>query len=395
MKKTYLTFLGLLAATFSVQAQDPTTAIVPTNAASDVTSIFSETYTPASRFTNKAVNSFRATATDIYVGANAIIKFNFKLDNATNVVTNYSQSEFAGANVVDASNMNFFHIDIFNPTTGGSTITNLTLKLVDFGADGLNGTISGTNYNGDNKEGSISFPTPAPGTWSSYNIAMTSFGNNLLNQRTKIGAMLITASENSDLYVDNIYFSTVSTYTTLPVTLTEFVAKASSNGAVLNWKTASEDKFNGFEVEHRTDNSDFKAINGAFISGGKNTYSYTHNNPVNGNNYYRLKMVDQDGTFEYSDIEVVQYGLANADVKIQCYPNPVTEQLNISFNAYAVGEAIISLQDLQGRTINKTKVNAASGDNQAVINTSSLNKGVYLVNISLNGKALGSQKVVK
>ncbi|KHJ36556.1 hypothetical protein PBAC_32580 [Pedobacter glucosidilyticus] len=392
MKKTYLTFLGLLAATFSVQAQDPTTAIVPNTPAANVINVFSETYgPPASKFTNKAVNSGRATATDVNLGGNFIIKFNFKLDNATNVVTNYSQSEFAGTNTVNASLHNFFHIDIYNPATGGTTLPTLTIKLVDFGPDNLN------SPNTDNKEGQVTISTPTPGTWGSYNITMSSFGTNLNNQRSNIGAMLITGSENSDLYVDNIYFSNVSTYTTatLPVTLTEFVAKASSNGAVLNWKTASEEKFNGFEVEHRTDNSDFKAINGAFISGGKNTYSYTHNNPVNGNNYYRLKMVDQDGTFEYSDIEVVQYGLANTDVKIQCYPNPVTEQLNIGFNASTAGEAIISLQDLQGRTISQTKVNAASGDNQAVINTSSLNKGVYLVSISLNGKVLGSQKVVK
>jgi hypothetical protein len=378
MKKTYLTFFGLLAATFSVQAQAPTVnAPTPTYNASIVQSIFSDTYTPAVTVSQFNESNSRAqlngtTATNVgtsnpnlSINGNQILRYTF-----INTSGFFTSIVF---NSLDASTANYLHIDVYSPNGGRPRF-----KIIDMGTDGTS--------TAPNPEVTLTPATFTQGAWNSYDLLITSA------TRSRVFKVLIEGSGLFDYYVDNIYFHAA---TTLPVTLTDFVAEAASNGVVLNWKTASEEKFNGFEVEHRTDNSDFKAINGAFISGGKNTYSYTHNSPVNGNNYYRLKMVDQDGTFEYSDIEVVQYGLANTDVKIQCYPNPVTEQLNIGFNASTAGEAIISLQDLQGRTISQTKVNAASGDNQAVINTSSLNKGVYLVSISLNGKVLGSQKVVK
>ncbi|MRX48498.1 T9SS type A sorting domain-containing protein [Pedobacter puniceum] len=380
MKKTYLTFFGLLAATFSVQAQAPTVnAPTPPYNASIVQSIFSDTYTPAVTVSQFNESTGRANLNGLNAANPGTLNPNLSING--NQILRYTFTNTTGfftpillATTINASTARYLHIDIFTPNGGMPKF-----KIIDYGPDGVSAT--------PNSETLLTPTTFTQGAWNSYDFLITSVA-----QKSNVWKILIEGTGLFDYYVDNIYFHAA---TTLPVTLTDFVAEAASNGVVLNWKTASEEKFNGFEVEHRTDNSDFKAINGAFISGGKNTYSYTHNNPVNGNNYYRLKMVDQDGTFEYSDIEVVQYGLANADVKITCYPNPVTDQLNISFNASATGEAIISLQDLQGRTISQTKVNAASGDNQAVINTSSLNKGVYLVSISLNGKVLGSQKVVK
>ncbi|WP_304064217.1 T9SS type A sorting domain-containing protein [Pedobacter glucosidilyticus] len=380
MKKNYLTFLGLMTTVLSVQAQDPTVnAPTPPYASSLVQSIFSDTYTNAvtvSQFNEStgraqlnglAIPNPGAGNPNLNIAGNQILKYTFT--NSTGYYT-----PILLATTINASSDRYLHIDIYTPNGGMPKF-----KIIDYGPDGVS--------TAPNSEVVLTPTSFTQGAWNSYDFLITSVAN-----KSNVWKILIEGTGLFDYYVDNVYFHAS---TTLPVALTDFVVKAFSNSVVLNWKTASEEKFNGFEVEHRTDNADFKAINGAFVSGGKNTYSYTHNNPANGNNYYRLKMVDQDGTFEYSDIQAVQFDLAGADVKIQCYPNPVTDQLNIRFNAHTVGEAIISLQDLQGRTISQTKVNATSGDNQSVMNTSSLNKGVYLVSISLNGKVLDSQKIVK
>lgn len=393
MKKRYLSLLSILALAFNAQAQDPTTAITPTTAETDVISAYSNTYTPNSRISTVAVNTSRASATYIDVSGNNIIKYSFKAPNPSTATTNYSQTEFSGANLIDATNYSYFHIDIYNPLTGGSTLTNLQLKLVDWGADGLNGNAT---VNADNKEGQVNLPTPAPGQWASYNIPLANFGANLAGQRSKIGAMLITSTASSDLYVDNIYFSTSSTYTTLPLTLISFTGKQSATGAELNWTTASEENFMGFEIEHRTDNTEFTALPGVFIAGGKSNYTFTDKNPATGNNYYRLKRVDNDGTFEYSEnVVIIRFGLSTDAAIVSFYPNPVGNELNINYNTYTYGETSFTLSDVQGKVLKKQTLVSSIGSNSAQLNTTDLEKGVYILNIIHNGAKLSSQKIIK
>ncbi|HET8827872.1 MAG TPA: T9SS type A sorting domain-containing protein [Pelobium sp.] len=384
MKKIYFLGLGLTFLGLNSFAQDPTTAIVPTNSASDVTNVFSETYTPNSRFSSKAVNGSRASATDVYVGSNAILKMTY----TTISDPNYSQSEWA-TNLVDASSKDYFHIDIYNPAAGGTTSSNIPLKLVDFGADGKNGS----GFNTDNKEGTVFLTPPAPGTWRSYNIMMSDFGTNLNSQRNNLGAMLVTASSGSTLYFDNIYFSSSSTYNTLPLTLTSFTSKIGNNGADLTWTTASEENFNGFEVQRRSDNSEFSKT--GFVAGGKSNYTFTDLSPINGNNYYRLKMIDNDGTFKYSDVKVVRYGLNDTKVDVSVYPNPVSDFTNISFNVAVSGESSISLSNIQGRVVKNVNSNVLAGTNTIKLNLSDIASGTYILTVSQNGKIIGTKKLVK
>lgn len=384
MKKNYFLAPGLILFCLSSFAQDPTTAIVPTNSASDVVNVFSETYTPNSRFSNKAVNASRASATDVYVGSNAILKMTY----TTISDPNYSQSEWA-ANLVDASSKDYFHIDIYNPAAGGTTLSNIPLKLVDFGADGKNGS----GFNTDNKEGTVYLTPPAPGTWSSYNILMSDFGTSLNGQRNNLGAMLVTASTGSTLYFDNIYFSSSATYTTLPVTLTSFNGKMGNNGINLTWATASEQNFSGFEIQRRSDDGQFSKI--GFIPGAKSIYNFTDLAPVNGNNYYRLKMVDNDGTFKYSDIKAVIYGINDTALDLSIYPNPVSDFANVSFNAATSGTSSISLSTVQGSVIKTVSSNVSAGTNTVKLSLSDLASGSYILTVSQSGKIIGAKKLVK
>ncbi len=112
----------------------------------------------------------------------------------------------------------------------------------------------------------------------------------------------------------------------LPVTLEKFTAVKNANTIRLDWTTASEYNNKGFEIEKALPNGQWKIIGfiaSATRDGSSNTiisYSYTDEQPDAGTNSYRLKQIDFDGRYMYSNIVFVSY---NSDITITVAPNPV------------------------------------------------------------------------
>ena len=109
----------------------------------------------------------------------------------------------------------------------------------------------------------------------------------------------------------------------------EFNAKKNNNQAELFWKTSSEINNKLFIVEHSTDGIDFEIIGtreGAGNTAEVQTYNFTHQHPDFGTNYYRLKQVDFDENFEYSDIVQIKYNNSNNEIKV--FPNPTYDKIN-------------------------------------------------------------------
>ncbi len=114
----------------------------------------------------------------------------------------------------------------------------------------------------------------------------------------------------------------------LPVTLVQFDAREEKAGVVLEWETASEINFDYFTIQHSADGIDFSLLDEIESSDlGRGFYSYVHKNPLKGINYYRLQMVDLDGSFEYSAIETVH---VQANGSITFEPNPAFNMINFS-----------------------------------------------------------------
>lgn len=108
----------------------------------------------------------------------------------------------------------------------------------------------------------------------------------------------------------------------LPVELTSFTAELLGNTVELNWSTASQLNFSHFEVEHSINAEAWSRITSVQGEGTTNEfreYSYVHQFPHDGKNYYRLRMVDSDQSFEFSAIESVQ---AIAENIFTISPNP-------------------------------------------------------------------------
>ncbi|WP_353718388.1 CBM35 domain-containing protein [Dyadobacter sp. 676] len=142
--------------------------------------------------------------------------------------------------------------------------------------------------------------------------------------------------------------------TALPVTFISFTAEKSNTGTLLQWKTAGETNNREFIIERSTDGKVFKAIGkvpGAGDSSVEKRYAYHDLAPVTGViNYYRLKQVDFDGHSEKSVVRQVNYRKADdTKSRINIYPNPGADELNIRLNQSLEGKVVVRLVDMNGK----------------------------------------------
>lgn len=173
----------------------------------------------------------------------------------------------------------------------------------------------------------------------------------------------------------------------LPVTLVSFNAVKEGSTTILRWATTEETNSDYFEVQHSTNGKEWGKI-GHVKSHGESTvlrnYDFTHQAPVNGQNLYRLKMVDKDLTFAYSGIREVK--MDGIEPGASVYPNPVADKLFIKdFNRVVQ----VSIYDLKGDNVYQCDV-PQSGE----INVKNLSAGMYIVNVKRAGGLLTSQKIV-
>lgn len=173
----------------------------------------------------------------------------------------------------------------------------------------------------------------------------------------------------------------------LPLHLILFEASARDNNAVLKWTSENEINTNQFVVEFSKDGVSFaeagrvKALNRP----GTNQYSFTHENLISGTYYYRLRIEDTDGAYEYSNVKMVAITKERA---VLIYPNPARNHITVSGLS---GKNIIRLTDINGRILQII----ISNNPTERINVSGLIKGIYnLQIISEHGKAI-TKKIVK
>jgi hypothetical protein len=176
----------------------------------------------------------------------------------------------------------------------------------------------------------------------------------------------------------------------LPVELTSFIASVNQNKVQLNWETATELNNNGFEVQRKLENSDWITI--SFVQGKGTTteptsYSYFDDVSefISNKIYYRLKQIDYNGNYEFSDeVEVITLPL---DYSLsQNYPNPFNPVTKIKYEVPENTNVTLEVFDVLGRLI-KTLVNEnkSAGRYEVEFNASELSSGLYFYKISAGG----------
>lgn len=167
----------------------------------------------------------------------------------------------------------------------------------------------------------------------------------------------------------------------LPVELTSFTAISQNQQVTLNWSTATEINNNGFEVQRKSELGDYVTI--GFVQGnGTSTnpvdYSYVDGRVNVGKYNYRLKQIDFNGNFEYSNsIEVDVLNLDNYTL-IQNYPNPFNPSTKIEYILKEKTNVKVSVMNSLGEEVavlvNETK---EQGQHQVEFNASNLSSGIY------------------
>lgn len=177
----------------------------------------------------------------------------------------------------------------------------------------------------------------------------------------------------------------------LPVEWKYFRANAISQHVKLEWATLSETASDRFEIEKSFNGRSFSMIGQVVAAGESNTeqvYTYTDTQAGNGTIYYRLKQIDLDGSYTYSDI--VQIDLPEAGVAFNVYPNPVEGQLNIRFSSTASIGTQIRLLNQYGQTMFHQALEATATN--TVIPVANFPQGMYLLEVQ-QGQKSKQQKV--
>ncbi len=172
----------------------------------------------------------------------------------------------------------------------------------------------------------------------------------------------------------------------VPVELVSFSANVSYNSVTLNWTTASELNNSGFEVERSVISNEVRNLNWqsiGFVNGNGTTseshaYSFVDDNLSIGKYTYRLKQIDLDGSFTYSNEIEVDLGLPLSFSLEQNYPNPFNPSTSIKYQVSSISNVSLKVYDILGNEI-ATLVNEIqpAGIYEVNFNASSLPSGVY------------------
>ncbi|MEP6748415.1 MAG: T9SS type A sorting domain-containing protein [Bacteroidota bacterium] len=174
----------------------------------------------------------------------------------------------------------------------------------------------------------------------------------------------------------------------LPVTLIAFEAAAVRNTAVLQWQSGTENGFSYYQVERSVNNGAGYTATGKVAAKGSNiVYSFTDDAGILHANeikiYYRLKMVDKDGSFEYSDVRAVSFNHQASATTIKSFPNPATATVYITSAGISNSAATqATIHDMQGRMVKSFSNVTLSGVNTIALSLDGISKGQYIITIN-------------
>jgi len=310
--------------------------------------------------------------------ANGLLFYNSANQTAPNYISADLRLNLAGASNVQAA----FNISDWG--TSGSPGTDYRDELII--SISTNG---GTSFGTTTTTVDLGADPHADGTWNSVTINLSDVASaNLLTLSSttvvrftaKLRRRAVLNSMRSDanrqyIIMDNL---AVTGTVTLPVELTQFNAEKDNTNTLLTWQTASEINNHYFEVERSSNGVNFESIakvNGQGNSNVMSAYLYVDEKPFEGENYYRLKQVDFDGTTTYSVIKLVSF---DSPILSNIYPNPSNG--NVFVNTQ--GKGIIAVYDATGKLVHIQNFTESINSNE--LSLENLVEGNYFIRV-ING----------
>lgn len=183
--------------------------------------------------------------------------------------------------------------------------------------------------------------------------------------------------------------------TPLPVVLAAFMATLNNDKTVdLKWNTQQEINAGHFEIERSADGNAWSTIGSIAAKGNSNTvsaYSFTDNTPMAGVNYYRLRMVDLDGKYAYTEVKVIRTSVIN---NISFFPNPARDFVNVSVGQNSRTSLTIRLVSLSGQVLQEKNVPAGSAGTTVSFSIQQVPAGMYILSVAGTDGTMESSKLM-
>ncbi|MEJ7587093.1 MAG: T9SS type A sorting domain-containing protein [Ferruginibacter sp.] len=307
-------------------------------------------------------------------------------------------------------------------------------KFVDPVYNDINCAVTGTSvtnnayyaFRSDNDGGNLnivvsgyaSFPVSVQGTCAGAGVRVSLYQVNscpagqefpsplLCRTITRNGALPVfsglAANTNYLIYVDGVdntkaTFTLTLNGTVLPVTLVDFKGKMVSDEVSLTWKTTREINSKEFLVEKSFDGNSFDHFSLIPAKGGntENNYNANDDKPYSGYTFYRLKIMDKDGTFKYSDIIKIKTPEKALVIK-RLFPNPTSGKLN--FQIISADRKMLTMEvfDLAGKKAGQYNISVSPGLNEKHVFVNTLASGTYFLQVrDAAGNVLEKTKFIK
>ncbi|MEO6549379.1 MAG: MBG domain-containing protein, partial [Ferruginibacter sp.] len=183
----------------------------------------------------------------------------------------------------------------------------------------------------------------------------------------------------------------------LPVTYKAVKAYQQSANIAVEWTVENEINTSRYEVEKSVDGVNFTKVNNTVATGANRsstTYSWLDVNPLSGNNFYRIRNIDKDGSFEYSNIVLVK--TANTASGIRIYPNPVENGvIGAEFKNMASGVYSVRLINSTGQTVFSKRISHAAGSSMEYLQPDYLlPSATYQLEVTSPGKEITVVNVI-
>lgn len=329
----------------------------------------------------------------------AFFSFFFQELHASDVLLNFngygsastSYTYPTGDVITFASSLSSSGSNLCGSATKRIQLTTFTLVLNSTSVSKLvfNGQSSGTarTLSSISSDGSI-IPSSNYTTSSTIN-SSSACGTIIVNGLNILQGKTIVVTFSGNVSLSEIIITPIQT---TPLTLTSFKATTQTDGINLNWSTASESNTDKFIVERLA--ADGSALTVATIKAAGNStktlhYAAIDKSAISGKtNYYRLRMLDQDGSFTYSKVIDVKYGITATSL-LSTYPNPVSNTLTINLGETSSDFSMLYVVNSKGVVVKKIDVPAKTS--QLTLDVSALKTGMYMIEGKLNGKKISSK----
>lgn len=183
-------------------------------------------------------------------------------------------------------------------------------------------------------------------------------------------------------FVAQVWNNTCPGLSTLPVDIIFFTGKLNGDQVNLNWLAENEINFDRFEVQRSSNGVDYKTV-GSVIANNRRNYAF--NDDANSNRgrrvYYRLKKIDKDGSFKYSEVVTLHIPL---NTRFTVSPNPANQYVQLQLNSNVSGTITIELKDITGKTVLQQQQQANGGTIN--LNTAAVANGTYVIRLLYNGE---------